>query len=247
MSGSSTGFRLVPRCAPSRASRRRTPAPDVATSAGRPAAAAAAARARPLRTWPLELDGPLELDWPLELDAGAGRTAGAGCCGGCPPGRGFYGRPGLLGNRALGSRSRRAGLVRAGVMAAGVGAGRALMAVGHVRCRCLGLLRIGYGTGLLRRVRLDSIGSTRAGRDDITGHSRSSHRAKPPLYLDGLNTRSHACNSRGGFTSRAGRPARWRGPAVRVADDRGSGSVATRCRYLTNGTSRKAGPLRSAG
>src|SRR5580704_12825644 len=53
MSGSSTGLSVVPRWAPSRASRRRTPTPEAATSAAWPCTAATAARAR------LVLAGPL--------------------------------------------------------------------------------------------------------------------------------------------------------------------------------------------
>src|SRR6202034_4779848 len=51
MSGSSTGLIVAPRCAPSRASRRRTPTPDAATSAAWPCTAATAARARLGLAW----------------------------------------------------------------------------------------------------------------------------------------------------------------------------------------------------
>jgi len=57
----------------------------------------------------------------------------------------------------------------------------ALAAVGragirHVCCRCcLGLFHISYGIRILLRIRLGGISSPRAGRDQITGHWRSSH------------------------------------------------------------------------
>src|ERR1700733_272454 len=51
INGSSTGLSVVPRCAPSRASRRRTPTPDAATSAAWPCTAATAARARLGLAW----------------------------------------------------------------------------------------------------------------------------------------------------------------------------------------------------
>src|SRR5580704_8065560 len=75
ISGSSTGLSVVPRWAPSRASRRRTPTPEAATSAAWPCTAATAARAR------LVLAGPLVCAVPTSAAAAAGLASAAAAAG----------------------------------------------------------------------------------------------------------------------------------------------------------------------